>query len=156
MIARPGAWFLRALCRLQENSPVAARHFAAMPEPLHVASPLLSEFRQSIRWQAYLHTQDRRKDFDQRSGQAALAKLRANIHDGAIIIVPVGWADVASIAERLSAQYTWTGGHRGFDILHVATALHLGAADFLSFDANQRKLAAAEVPRLPFAWRPDP
>jgi len=30
------------------------------------------------------------------------------------------------------------------DVLHVATALHLGAREFLTFDANQRKLAAAE------------
>jgi len=30
------------------------------------------------------------------------------------------------------------------DILHVATALHLGAREFLSFDGNQRKLARAE------------
>jgi predicted nucleic acid-binding protein len=34
-----------------------------------------------------------------------------------------------------------TGGHRAFDVLHVATALHLGVRDFLSFDAGQRRLA---------------
>jgi predicted nucleic acid-binding protein len=37
-----------------------------------------------------------------------------------------------------------TGGHRSLDVLHVATALHLGAREFLTFDANQRKLALAE------------
>jgi predicted nucleic acid-binding protein len=37
-----------------------------------------------------------------------------------------------------------TGGHRSLDVLHVATALHLGAREFLTFDTNQRKLAAAE------------
>jgi predicted nucleic acid-binding protein len=30
------------------------------------------------------------------------------------------------------------------DILHVATALHLGATEFLTFDANQKELAEAE------------
>jgi predicted nucleic acid-binding protein len=30
------------------------------------------------------------------------------------------------------------------DLLHVATVLHLGATDFLSFDVDQRKLANAE------------
>jgi predicted nucleic acid-binding protein len=53
-------------------------------------------------------------------------------------------ADVVSTAERLSAQHTWNGGFRAFDILHVATALHLGAMEFLTFDANQRKLAELE------------
>jgi hypothetical protein len=56
----------------------------------------------------------------------------------------VEWADVASIAERLSAQYTWTEGYRGFDVIRVATALHLGASEFLTFDAKQKKLANAE------------
>jgi predicted nucleic acid-binding protein len=30
------------------------------------------------------------------------------------------------------------------DILHVATAIELGAKEFLTFDANQKKLAEAE------------
>jgi predicted nucleic acid-binding protein len=37
-----------------------------------------------------------------------------------------------------------TGGHRSLDVLHVATALHLGARELLTFDTNQRKLATAE------------
>ena len=36
------------------------------------------------------------------------------------------------------------GRHRLADILHVATAVHLGGAQFLTFDANQKKLAEAE------------
>ena len=47
-------------------------------------------------------------------------------------------------AETLSTRHTITSGHRSFDVLHVATALHLGAREFLTFDVNQRKLAAAE------------
>jgi predicted nucleic acid-binding protein len=48
------------------------------------------------------------------------------------------------LAETLSKRHTMTGGHRSLDVLHVATALHLGAREFLTFDANQRKLATAE------------
>jgi predicted nucleic acid-binding protein len=76
--------------------------------------------------------------------QATLAKFSANLATGAIVVVPVDWADVASIAERLSAQYTWTEGYRGFDVIHVANALHLGVAEFLSFDGKQKALAEAE------------
>jgi predicted nucleic acid-binding protein len=32
-------------------------------------------------------------------------------------------------------------GHRGFDILHVATALELGATQFITFDERQAALA---------------
>lgn len=149
MIAYPDTSFLCALYRLQTNSIKAAVHVTQMPEALHVASPLLFEFRQSIRWQSYLNTKDASKGFDRASAQAALAKLQANIAAGAVVIVPVDWADVASIAERLSAQYTWTEGYRGFDVLHVATALHLGVAEFLTFDGKQKTLAEAEGLKVP-------
>jgi hypothetical protein len=144
MIAYPDTSFLCAMFRNQVNSIVAAHHFAKMPEPLHVASPLLFEFRQATRWQAFLNGKDPTKGFDRTTAQGALAKFSANLASGAIVVVPVDWADVASIAERLSAQYTWTEGYRGLDVLHVATALHLGATEFLSFDGKQKDLAEAE------------
>jgi predicted nucleic acid-binding protein len=59
-------------------------------------------------------------------------------------MVAPDWADVHRIAEELSAKHTEAGGHRLADILHVATAVHLGAAQFLTFDTNQEKLAEAE------------
>jgi predicted nucleic acid-binding protein len=149
MIAYPDTSFLCAMFRKQSNSPEAAKHFAQMPEPLHVASPLLFEFRQATRWQAFLNLKDSAKGFDRRTAQAALSMFHANIASGAIVVVPVDWADVASIAERLSAQYTWTEGYRGFDVLHIATALHLGAREFLTFDRNQKKLAEAEGLKVP-------
>jgi predicted nucleic acid-binding protein len=61
-----------------------------------------------------------------------------------VVTATADWADVHRIAERLSAKHTKTDGPRAMDILHVATALHLGAREFLSFDGNQRKLARAE------------
>ena len=39
--------------------------------------------------------------------------------------------------------------HRGFDILHVAAALKMGAEEFLTFDGNQKKLAESEGLHLP-------
>jgi len=51
---------------------------------------------------------------------------------------------VVDEAKRLSATHTLTGGHRGFDILHVATALIVKAQQLLTFDVNQKKLAEAE------------
>jgi predicted nucleic acid-binding protein len=45
---------------------------------------------------------------------------------------------------RLRHAHTLADGHRLADILHVATALHLGAMEFLTFDSNQKKLAERE------------
>jgi predicted nucleic acid-binding protein len=149
MIAYPDTSFLCAMYRSQANSFEAAAHFSRMPEPLCIASPLLYEFRQAMRWQAFLHGKDPTKGFPRTTVQAALAKFNANISSGAVRVVPVEWADVVGIAERLSAQYTWTQGYRGFDVLHVATALHLGAREFLTFDARQKELAEAEGLRVP-------
>ncbi|MCF6313034.1 MAG: hypothetical protein L3J39_11335 [Verrucomicrobiales bacterium] len=68
---------------------------------------------------------------------------RATVH-GVLCLAPIDWADVHQIAERLSHQHTEAKGHRFADILHVATALHLGSLHFLTFDAKQKLLAEAE------------
>lgn len=150
MTCYPDTSFLCALYRPQFNSVLAAEYFAKMKEPLHVATPLLFEFRQSLRFQSFLHTRDRSKGFTQRDASAALAKLDENLADGFLQVVPVDWADVVSVADRLSARHTPKEGTRGFDILHVATALHLGARKFLTFDLGQKGMAMAEGLKVPF------
>ena len=84
-------------------------------------------------------------------GKAAtyLADFESDITDGKLIVEICNLADVLSEAMRLSAGHTLTGGHCSFDILHVAAAIHLGAKEFLTFDANQRKLAEAEGLKVP-------
>lgn len=79
-------------------------------------------------------------------GEAALfwAQFEADRAGGRLRIQVCNLADVVDEAKRLSATHTLTGGHRGFNILHVATALVLKARQFLTFDGNQKKLAEAE------------
>lgn len=144
MIAFPDTSFLCALYVRQDNSAAAAGHFQVMPEALHVSSLLLYEFQQSVRFQVWLHGQNKMKGYPQSAAEAALAKFDANLAAGAMVVVPVDWPEVCRLAGKLSRQYTSTGGHRSLDVLHVATALHLGVRELLTFDANQRKLAAAE------------
>ncbi len=114
-----------------------------MSETLHVSSLMLYEFRQSVRFQVWLHGRDKNKGYPQDIAEAALGKLQTNMEAGMVVPVSADWPDVHRLAETLSKRHTITGGHRAFDVLHVATALHLGAREFLTFDANQRKLAAA-------------
>lgn len=144
MTAYPDTSFLCALYRLQANSPQAAAYFKAMTEPLHVTSLLLYEFRQSSRLQVWLHARDPKKGFSESDCDKALADLRSDLDIGAVVIATAEWAEVHRVAERLSSARTKTEGLRALDTLHVATALHLHAKEFLSFDERQRKLAAAE------------
>jgi predicted nucleic acid-binding protein len=57
-------------------------------------------------------------------------------------------ADHSAILERtltLTEKHTATLGTRSLDLIHVATALEIQAADFLSFDDRQRKAAEVEA-----------
>jgi hypothetical protein len=73
-----------------------------------------------------------------------LAEYAEDISVGRLVLETCNLAMVVAEAKRLAVTHTLTGGRRSFDILHVAAALHLGAREFLSFDANQRKLAKVE------------
>jgi predicted nucleic acid-binding protein len=95
------------------------------------------EFANALRLAAF------RKLLPLQSASAYLADFEADIAAGKIIMVTVNLASVIAEARRLSATHTTQGGHRAFDILHVALALHAEATDFFSFDAKQRDLAKA-------------
>ncbi len=84
-------------------------------------------------------------------GEAALfwAQFEADKANGRLQIQVCNLASVVDEAKRLSATHTITGGHRGFDILHVASALVGKAQQFLTFDGNQKKLAEAEGLSVP-------
>ncbi len=79
-------------------------------------------------------------------GEAASfwAQFEADLASGRLKVHICNLADVVDEAKRLSAMHTLTGGHRGFDILHVAAALVVKARQFLTFDENQKELAKAE------------
>jgi predicted nucleic acid-binding protein len=144
MTAYPDTSFLCALYRRQDNSAEAAAYFKATPEALHVSSLLLFEFRQSLRFQVWLRAQNPPKGFPQADCDQALADLQSDLDSSVTVIVPADWSDVHHIAERLSARHTAARGCRAFDLLHIATALHLDARNFLSFDHHQRKAATSE------------
>lgn len=140
----PETSFLCALYRKQEQTPRAIDLREAIPDPLPVSALVLFEFRQSVRLQQRLHRNNPQLGFGAREGQAMLRDLQSDLSSGMLTVQPADWAGVFSLAEMLSAKHTENGSHRFADILHVATALQLGAATFLTFDANQRGLAEAE------------
>jgi len=141
--------FFCALYREQDNSSQADALRETISGPLPVSPLVLFEFRQSVRLQVRLHGQNSQLGFAEKEGRAMLRDLQSDLSSGALETVAADWAGVFSLAEMLSAKHTETGGHRFADILYVATALHLGAATFWTFDANQRGLALAEGLSVP-------
>ncbi|MFT4176953.1 MAG: type II toxin-antitoxin system VapC family toxin [Luteolibacter sp.] len=145
----PDTSFLCSLYRRQIHSPKAIRFMESIGGPLSVSGLLLFEFRQSIRFQMRLFSLDRKKGFSATEGERMLRDLESDLNDGVLKVTTVDWPDVHRIAENLSRGHTRERGHRFADLLHVATALHLGAEQFLTFDENQKILAEAEGMKVP-------
>ena len=143
MRAYPDTSFLRAVYIKQSNSSAAAGHAATMREPLHATAFLVYEFRQSLRFQVWRHSANPREGISHANAQRTLNQFESDLANGIAVLMPRNFQEVIRLADDLSKQYTDAAGHRAFDILHVATALHLGAKEFLTFDLNQRKLASA-------------
>jgi predicted nucleic acid-binding protein len=145
----PDTSFLCSLYRRQEHTPKAIGFMASSKGVLPVSSLLVLEFRQSVRLQTRLFELDRKKGFPLVEGTKMLRDLQSDLVAGVLAMKVVDWADVHRIAEQLSDRHTRQGGHRLADLLHVATALHLGAEAFLTFDDQQRQLAVTEGMEVP-------
>ncbi len=63
---------------------------------------------------------------------------------GRFEIVAIDHAAVLTRTLTLTQKHTAKTGTRSLDLIHIASALELGATDFLSFDHRQRQAASAE------------
>ena len=149
MTAYPDTSFICSLYQMRDTSIAAIEFKGNYLGPLPVSSFLLLEFKQSIRFQIWLREKDQTKGFSESEGTAMLRALQSDLTAGVYEMVSPDWADVHRIADGLSSKYTGTHGHRLADILHVATAVHLGAEQFLTFDGKQKRLAEAEGMKVP-------
>lgn len=135
MNAYPDTSFLFSLYVKDAHSERAAKTFQAMKEPLHVTSLNRFELVAAIQLSIF------RKVIAAKNGQAAFAAIDEDIATGALVVVSCDWAAVHGRAMQIAMQHTARDGSRSFDILHVATALELGASLLLTFDAQQIALA---------------
>jgi len=140
----PDTSFLFSLYLPRPSSAAAARTFAGLDGALPVTTLLLYEIENAARFAAWMNARDKHQGIPIQMAQTALARLDADLENGAVEIVPCDFLAVIDLARKLSNARTWSGGHRSFDLLHVATSRHLKAKRFLSFDAAQRRLAEAE------------
>lgn len=155
MKAFPDTSFLCALYRIQDNSTVALACRNTMKKPLHVSRLLIWEFRQAARFQAFRHSENPTMGYPLREAEKMLADFADDLRDAFVVTATCDLVEILTLGEQISKIRTFAGGHRGFDILHVATALALDAKEFLSFDANQIRLARAEGLTIPDVLLPD-
>jgi predicted nucleic acid-binding protein len=148
MTAFPDTSFLYAVYRSRDNSAVADRYIAAFRGAFGLSG--LLEFRQSIRFQVWLNSIDKSKGFPRHESVRMLADFQSDLASNLWAILPVDWPEVHKQAEALSSEHTLKAGHRLVDILHVATAIHLGAREFLTFDGRQKLLAEDQGLVVPF------
>ncbi|MCF7734106.1 MAG: PIN domain-containing protein [Akkermansiaceae bacterium] len=133
--------FLCSIYRKQDHSAEADALREAMTEPLYFTGLLEFEFLQAIELQVWLHSRDRSKGYSRREANGMIADWETDVATGNNRIVVADMDAVLRLSRALSLQSTAQGGHRTVDILHVATAVHLGARVFLTFDARQQILA---------------
>ena len=73
---------------------------------------------------------------------AAWSNVEKDLRGGRLIRMAVKWPVAFRIASSWSEQHSAATGTRSLDLLHVAAAKTLRAAELLSFDTRQRTLAA--------------
>jgi predicted nucleic acid-binding protein len=79
------------------------------------------------------------------AGQVAAARslVASDLTAGVLVPGGGGWDGVFKEAVALAERYTSTIGCRSLDILHCTAAKVVGAAEFVSTDERQKKLAVA-------------
>ncbi len=140
--------FLCALLRTQDNSHSADAWMLQHGGAVDITTLVLYEFRQGVEFQAWLYKHDKKKGYSATEAAAMCARLEENLELGIFRVVPVDWTSVHDLAGRLASRHTPKNGARGFDLLHVASALELKSACFLSMDGPQRQVAKAEGLRV--------
>ncbi len=120
------------------NSPHAVSWITSCEQPITLSPYNPYELGNALRFAEF------RKAI--KPGESAMywSQFEAALKRGRLLLLNCNLADVMDEATRLSTTHTLTGGHRGFDVLQVAAALVMGAGQFLTFDANQKRLAHAE------------
>jgi hypothetical protein len=122
----------------QDEHTVAAKGRAGRPSQ----SPLLTllqryELGNAVRVAAF------RGAISAKEAASILTTFESDLKAGFLVMAPCDLDEVVMEAQRLSANHTLEGGHRSIEILNVASARVLKAGEFLTFDANQRRLAKA-------------
>ena len=84
-----------------------------------------------------------RGDLTEEFAQRSLAAFETDFDSGGLRLVDLPWRAALDRTAELSRTHTAKLGTRALDVLHVASALELGARTFVTYDTRQAALAKA-------------
>jgi predicted nucleic acid-binding protein len=138
MVAYADTGFIVSLYLPETTSQRAIEVARRLAEPLPVTPLILLEFRNA------LNLAMKRDEINTSQRDAIWRTFETDISDGIFIHAPVSLQEVHRHARQLSDRHTFRIGTRSLDLLHIATAITLGAKGMFTFDERQAKAARAE------------
>lgn len=124
--------FLFSLYGNDANTPRAVKWVKSRRSALHLTALNEFELGNALRFAEF------RRGIAPTEASLFWSQFEADRARGRVKIQLCNLADIVVEANRLSATHTLTGGHRGFDVLHVAAAIIMNGTHLLTFDANQK------------------
>jgi predicted nucleic acid-binding protein len=126
---------LRPLFVHEQRSRRVTRYLQRYRVPVRITRFGHAELINSIAWAVF------REDISPAQFAAALAELEADLKSQRILLVDILWRAALDRATELSRMHTPKLGNRMLDVLHVASAVELGAAMMITYDKRQAELA---------------
>lgn len=136
--------FLFSIYSSNEHSARALRFLRRLEQPIVISVINEYEIQTAHRYTEFLG------DIGEGQASVFIAQFERDVLDGRITIHEIDLPAVFARAKSLAASYTAAMGARSFDLLHIASALELGAEKFLTFDRIQQKVAMAEGLKSPW------
>jgi hypothetical protein len=120
-----------------DNTAQALASVAASGRPLLLTSWQQFELENALQLRLF------RRESSRADLAEAETRLTEDLAAGVVVPVTLSMSSVLPVARQLTARHTALVGCRAFDVFHVAAAVHLRAARFLTFDVRQLALARA-------------
>jgi predicted nucleic acid-binding protein len=113
--------------------------------PFPITDLLCLEVRNAIQRMVYESRTGSARRTTQEAAWAAIARFEEDLEEGVLLQrAAIPFPMLQQTFNTLSDRHTSRHGFRTYDIMHVASALHLGCTRFLSFDKNAVLLAKLE------------
>jgi predicted nucleic acid-binding protein len=147
MVIYPDTSFLFSLYVTEGTSLLAEAYSQRLSEPIVFTPFHRLELRTAMRLRVF------RNELSLDNLRMALRENDEDVAEGILQHTPLVWADALREAERLGEAHLTEVEVRSGDLLHIASAILLGAREFVTFDQRQTALARRAGLKVK-SWKP--